>query len=246
MIIDSDFLDYYDAVGRTHRNTSIVYLRKQQEKKLNIDRKSFPFSSPTPSTIIGNGGSEFLVSSILRVIGFCGKLYPMATITIRPKNGQKTSVYNFYCVDEIERVFKSMGLPVSNKQSYYSGDVVGFGKNKALSLGFFKTFFLNIENKLKLGNDFFHVQKTPVFMIQRVKIEATITINPKLQDFEFGKVKDSYTAFQDIQSFISGVLGSSTAQPEKISDEVMAASKGHDGKYSFKKPPSKKGKKQWR
>jgi len=64
-------------------------------------------------------------------------------------------------------------------------------------------------------------------------------INPVLKDYEFYKIFDSYQAFQEIQMFISGVLGSKEKDIIMIEDKYKIASHGFD-KWSFRKEPEKK------
>ena len=73
-----------------------------------------------------------------------------------------------------------------------------------------------------------------------------LVTNAQLKDFQFAKMKDPFTAFQDIYMYISGVLGVDAKPMVQISDKDLAHKRGHGGKYSFKKPPGtkKRGKKQ--
>ena len=55
----------------------------------------------------------------------------------------------------------------------------------------------------------------------------TTTKNPILKDYDFQKIVDPYTAFQEIQMYISGVLSTGDKNPQwPISDKLKAESKG--------------------
>jgi hypothetical protein len=60
-------------------------------------------------------------------------------------------------------------------------------------------------------------------------------LNPLLKSIGFQTQKDPFTVFQCIQSYISGVIGIPEKPMVKVSDKDLAAKRGHDGPYSFKK-----------
>jgi hypothetical protein len=60
-------------------------------------------------------------------------------------------------------------------------------------------------------------------------------INGCLAAVAFQKIKDPYTAYQEVMQYISGVLGvDAVKEPWPISDELKAGSKGYD-KWSFRR-----------
>ena len=65
------------------------------------------------------------------------------------------------------------------------------------------------------------------------------TINPKLKDLQFYKVFDAFTAFQELQMFISGVLGTGEKELIEIEDKYKIGQHGFD-KWSFRKEPTKR------
>jgi hypothetical protein len=96
-------------------------------------------------------------------------------------------------------------------------------------------------------------KNTPVFIYgdyldgkYRNGKQKELIINPRLKDWGFQSIKDPVTAFQDIFMYISGVLGIPDPAMIKISDKELAKKKGHDGKFSFRKPPGKRGNPKWR
>lgn len=61
-----------------------------------------------------------------------------------------------------------------------------------------------------------------------------VTINPVLQDIEFFKVIDPYTAFQELSMYISGVMGGQSPSLVQLTDKDLVAKHGfHD--MSFRK-----------
>ncbi len=63
--------------------------------------------------------------------------------------------------------------------------------------------------------------------------EYVITKNPTLKDIQFQSIKDTFTCFQDVQTYISNVLVKKEVNT-KIADIDLLHSKGFD-KYSFRK-----------
>jgi hypothetical protein len=56
-----------------------------------------------------------------------------------------------------------------------------------------------------------------------------------LSEWEFYKIKDVYTAFQDISMYISGVLGTQSPELIKIDNNTKIHKHGFDVKKSFRK-----------
>jgi hypothetical protein len=90
--------------------------------------------------------------------------------------------------------------------------------------------------KLLDWTEYHRTYNTPVFMIKLDNNTCKVTIDPCLKEIEFHKVKDPFTAFQDIQSFISGVLGNIEKEIITVGNDVKIHKAGFD-KWSFRKPP---------
>lgn len=69
---------------------------------------------------------------------------------------------------------------------------------------------------------------------------SVFIVNPILKDYEFYKIFDSFLAFQEIQMYISGVLGNSEKDTIEIDDKHKITQHGFDNKWSFRKEPTKK------
>ena len=85
-------------------------------------------------------------------------------------------------------------------------------------------------------HDLFQEHKTPIFLVTNVRTNPRdydpLTLNPCLQDINFFKLVDPFTAFQEISMYLGGVLG--TGEPEMITisdedmrDKNMIATLGH-------------------
>lgn len=208
MLICSRFFDYYDSIKAFGIDKTVVYNRKKEEMIFKAGPHMYSthyYNEPFKGT---------------RIIGFCGKLYPL----LQTKNAL---IYD-----------KKVALEIIGKSGYYRRDIDAcFSedlKNPAL---------------LKIFVD----KHTPVFIYgdcldgnYKAGNSRQLIVNPKLKDWGFQSVKDPVTAFQDIYMYISGVLGIDAPEMVKISDKEMAKKRGHDGKFSFRKPPGKRGNPKWR
>jgi hypothetical protein len=206
MLIVSRFHDYYDTIKSFGIDKTVVYNRKKEETFFKGPHMYSDglFQKPFRAT---------------RIIGFCGKLYPLL------------ETKGFLIYD------RKIALDVV-KDSWNKKDI-----NKCFSEDIKDPGLLKI----------FVEKKVPVFIYGDYlagKYEngksRQLILNPKLSDWGFQSVKDPVTAFQDIYMYISGVLGVSAPETVEISDKEMAKKKGHDGEWSFRKPPGKRGKNRWR
>ena len=102
--------------------------------------------------------------------------------------------------------------------------------------------YFNIKNIMNFDSHDIHRKfNTPIFMYHVKENKKKIIINPNLKEFKFYKVIDSFQAFQEIQMFIGGVLGSNENEMIEIADKYKIKKHGFD-KWSFRKEPQKKKK----
>lgn len=67
-----------------------------------------------------------------------------------------------------------------------------------------------------------------------------LVLNPTLKSLEFNKILDPFTAAQEIEMYLGRIATNDTPVMPVGSDKVIAASKGFDSPYSFRKRPTKK------
>jgi hypothetical protein len=75
---------------------------------------------------------------------------------------------------------------------------------------------------------------TPLFLIQTIHHQPQLILHPKLEDLEFGSVKDAYSCYQDIRSYVTGVLTKEGIEPRPIDDQIKRDLGGFDD-HSFKR-----------
>jgi hypothetical protein len=106
----------------------------------------------------------------------------------------------------------------------------------------------SLENSTKRFFDIKLTNEDVDFLIQNkitnfVLFENAITINDNLSDYQLYKALDPYSAFQELDMWLSGIL----SYPQNIMIEVEDSSKikkhGFDHKYGFRTRPTKAKKK---
>lgn len=78
----------------------------------------------------------------------------------------------------------------------------------------------------------FHFNSPSILYIGKTRI-----INPVMRDFDFQKIIDPYTAFQELDMFLGGVMANTKDPPSPQSDVEKVSAHGMDPKWSFRKPP---------
>lgn len=254
MKIISKFRDYYDIGSSMGVDESITYVRNLQK----VERPNSDL--PLARGYFSNGRRLQLIETILdnrrprwpkrafegtfHILGFCGKLYPFFTCMVNTPYASKRKTH-YEASEEAARDY----LYSRTLRIHHDRETV----EKALE-DMKRGFPSVIED-----DALFHELGVPSFIIpfQGSSLDANLAgehsikcdnlndriyLSPCLADFEFYKVVDSFTAYQEISMYISGVLGVNKVPPVQISDEDMRDAKGFD-RMSFKKEPTKRKKK---
>lgn len=214
MLIVSKFHDYYDVGMKLGMDKTVVYKRDTVAVE-----KTFPSITVSQFGAWNTG-----------VIAFCGKFYPFVYHCIDSKISK-------VIWDAEEAVSK---LPKRKSRFFWDED------NIDSELGI-RRFF---DRKYPSMESLFVKNNVPIFGFKPGAIRSyswkknkdfeSLVLNPNLKNIQFYKVKDPITTFQEINMYLSGVLGSRSPEPLPISDKLKAQAHGHDDKYSFKKPPGEK------
>ena len=226
MLIDSPFFDYYDKMMESGVDRDCVYKRITTNlgKDKDIDVQKIPYSTGK----LKNQFDDIEFTPI--VVGFAGKIYPIIRFIGESKSSKPVIVHLFSLEEYEEFIEENQIRPSKNRFSYFYRNSLDSSSGVK---GFFSTNFLNLEI-------LFVKHSVPVFQIELEKHAPVLILNPKLKDVDFVKIKDNYTAYQEIFMFKAGVLGNTEKEIITISDKDKAKQHGHDGKYSFKTPKVKK------
>jgi hypothetical protein len=228
MLIQSAFSDYYDGVARLGIDTTIRYRRDTTSLKAvspyTIAHLPRDFHYNNDLDLQRNQGAPNRVL-VFQIIGFCG-----------------TSIVSL--TDE--------------EKTYFGEEILALDWAKTKSYRKFSNYQIVTDCIQRFHNQtdhsLFQQFKVPIFSVPIVsplnayELNAaalywpTFTLNPKLSDRKFYQYKDAYSAFQDIQSYISGVLGIDPQPTIELSDKSKIIKAGFDPKTSFRKgkqPPKK-------
>lgn len=251
MYIISKFKDYYDIGSSLGIDKTNVYKRVEESltlndinnklqnehpdlnafrssghRRINYSKLNY-FKSYTKNYISHTSRRVYMNSDRLfkkHIIAVCGKLYSVLLFTEESTSSSKCHIFHNY--EQVKEHLIKNGEPVPEKDSFK-------GKNFCL---FDRLFFKNevIESDINI------FYKTPILSYTfSIYNGFTLTLNPELNKFEFFKVLDPYTMFQEVSMYNSGVLTNTEDNMVQISDEDKKVAKGFDN-YSFKKLPTKK------
>jgi hypothetical protein len=242
MYIISKQKDYYDGVvGTVGIDKTIVYERVLQEIE---NKKEYPktivelcdgkrgdfFSEQDLNRYHLKKDQKKYVGSCAFIIGFCGKLYVGWKLYRKVKRPRYDYTYDDVVVDYCYDVNEAL--------KYIDGKR---GKTN---------FLQNALDVIANANviDVFREFNSPVFVYDYEWSESRFiggnysqkfVVNPILKEFEFYKVLDTFTTFQEIQMFISGVLGTGEKEIIEVEDKYKIGQHGFD-KWSFRREPTKK------
>jgi hypothetical protein len=232
-IIDKRRTDYYDGVvGTMGIDKTIVFERKEREiepNNLNEIPKEFiskgyrdinPLANFDDFSLKHNCGFH-KYSPI--IVGFCGKLYVGWKLFYKTKSNklsnEETKIIITYNYDHVKHI-------IHNKSWHLNlYDCINYIKNYDA---------MHIFRKFNTPTFIFDYNHNNVDWASERDINRMFYINPILNTYSFYKVFDSFLAFQEIQMFISGVLGSNENQIIEIEDKYKIEQHGFD-KHSFRK-----------
>jgi hypothetical protein len=243
MRIISKFKDYYDGVQYYGQDTELIYIRDKYYPEEKIDLKKYLntsghyFLNIDRPDIIRHPENNIEYEHYMNlIIGYCGELYRVHIIHIKDDSIWNNTKHIYTLCYNQEQLNKFQEETEYSKKKRYKQ-----WKSRYINLREQNWFEISNKNELK---ELFFKYKTPCFIIRDSnKYKGNITINPQLDKYEFYKIKDAYTTFQDISMYIGGVLGIGTPVLIEISNKEMAIKKGFGHKYAFRKEPENKIKK---
>jgi hypothetical protein len=236
MRIISNFKDYYDSVQIYGTDNTKIYNRKtishseySQEYKLANEHLSKLTNNKVYLNQLHNkcntkykiDKNVFNYNKI--ILFFCGKIYTIAIYSIYNK------LYILKNIDELDHLLVTYGnkdlknkwLKIKNYSFYFS------------SMRDEYTEFFNIKEN-KQTEDLFHKIGGPCFCISL--LTKSLIVNPMLKDLEFYTIKDSFTAYQELMTYIDSILAGPKKNIIEISDKIKVEKHGYD-KWSFRKEP---------
>lgn len=260
MRIISKFHDYYDGIQAHGQDDRVVFQRV--EEKIPFFCEEHKLSSKiikvsTPNDIFRyrfKNGKE--LNRKFYLLGFCGKIFPFIEMNYeeRREGETKKKVTNFVFSSKEYEDFLTEIPDKKTREMYIDRFDQGDVKRKRYKL---RGRYINNDSR-KIINSFFEFSNTedvdifykfkvPIFLIHIYDRRSSskfnynkefdyIILNPNLEQFGFQRIKDPYTVFQEIEMFISGVLGIGEPNTVEVSNENRITKHGFDD-YSFRKRP---------
>jgi hypothetical protein len=259
MRIVSPFKDYYDSVQSYGADQSITWVRKPQETTLSSLQGYQAFlallrnTGARPEWAGLRHSSALYISWMHRgkrgvpgtvgVIGFCGNLYPYHTISLlKPWHtgdySRKELVRTVFSKEQAVKLIEEGEYcrhhhDIDHASNPREWDWLPHESEAPLSI-----LPLFLDNRLVCFD--WAVDRNAYKMSHLEK--DTLTINPQLSPLDFQRIKDPFTAFQDLSMFLSGVLVSPETADISLTEKQKVMQKGFDEKYGFRQRQAKKRK----
>jgi len=226
MRIFSDFKDYYDSAAAFGADRNIVYQRREIDEVIDKVDLIQDVEARRPRSMVKYYRFRF------GIVGFCGNIYPFVICGEDVCNRGKVSEHYIYDAQAFKNYVKD------NELEKYTSIDPWMHEREIFSNAAIQKFFSVDSWKSWLPK--FHELKVPIFLVKAHRGNVIFVVNPQLSDIKFFQVKDAFGAFQDIASYISGVLGNQPSIPLKIDDKDLIVQKGFDSKSFRTDSPGKK------
>lgn len=245
MKIISKFHDYYDAMMKFGVDPKCVYIRKAAPLARGLEDTVLETDViadflENSKRLTGSLGKRLRVRNIYLVV-FCGKIYPCFEMEASRRGDPAYCAWTFTWYDythpqlmqsvETECTKVEIRRFLNTKRRKWSRN----NNTKAYEIAFECS-----GNTSDALVNLHHRMEVPVFTVLSHGIghDGRIEVNPRLHDVHFYRAVDSYTAYQELAMFVSGVLGGKSPTTIEVSDDIKIAKRGFD-KWSFRKEPEK-------
>ena len=226
MKIISKYKDYYDSIVNTVGiDNAIIFERHQsEENEIILDDLYTPLKIDDSNKTSQNNHET--ISYHFKLLGYCGSIYPCLQINKSYYHSYNNTQEFIYDIDIIKEIY----FKLFNQKDKY----IAYHHN-------WNNYISQLSNK-KLLNLFLD-KKIIAFVIYKQgltnwssgsKTICCISYNPILKDYHFFKVKDAFTAFNEISIFVAEQLNTEISD-FKMSDKQLVVSKGFDPIYGFRK-----------
>lgn len=221
--IFSKFKDYYDHVQQFGQGDDVSYIRNTS---IFLKRRPYEGDGWVKVTSMEYGYEVIEDHKMIHEIPywtgyinvfFCGKIYRGKKIEQSTDSyGKVTPAQVIYDPEKYLKWFESSNPSRSDR--YYLE-----GRLRLLSLN-------GEPDKHEINNKL----SCPVLMSCSGTYGHYNVYNPRLYEVEFQKAIDPYTAYMELDMFISGVLGKTGGEMVTISDKDKIYKHGFDYKYGFR------------
>ena len=244
MLITSKFHDYYDGVAKSKGiDKTIVYNRQTTEVEVH-DQEIPKLLEWKTKEIDTENNTEIINTFKAGFVGFCGTLYAVGISEVQSAvKSDNTTTSVTHGLEPVYDAFFALRLSQVEKENKKSA------WRQHLSPFYYREYEEVFVSKRLCS--LFQQFKVPIFCSKNLVTEnydsndrQKIILNPSLKPFEFAKVIDPFVAFQEIEMYLSGVLGIGEREVVDISDRDRLQGHGFDNTWSFRREnhPRKKEK----
>lgn len=252
MRIISKFHDYYDSVMVHGQDESCLYLRKTVDYDLR--QKNTPALIKDIKDLIDKhskkprhewGNREQNIWRIGTVhtkyseykwdtfnILFCGKLYKGISINRTSKSRDITHLFSetayFYDTESVKAYMEKQSIPNKIIDSIWR-------KKKTKLLDVVNNYFSAITQP----DINWMIANKVICVLDKESADRadTITVNPCLRKMHFYKMFEAYSAFQELDMWVSGTLAYPQNEMVEVADKYKIIGHGFDEKYGFRTRP---------
>ncbi len=236
-IISYDNHDYYDTCKAYDHENVPIYHRKTEQHKFEyswINRDPPLIEELIPNNFIRFKTDEIYYKTFL--ILFCGKIYYGMMLEYKTHD-YKTDISKIvYNEEDFYKFFEDNKLNVDKilTKDYFTK----YTYNRYFAKNNIKSYFA--KNGSKYDLEIFRKYNSFIITFKEVNrsSEYHLTVNDILKKYDFFKVFDPFTAYQEINMFVSGFLTNPEKEMPKIPDNLKVQSHGFD-KWSFRKMSEK-------
>ena len=238
MKIHSKFKDYYDHV--VPPSDTVLWCRKGHDfvldahKQLPINKVTIEFlidsfgKMPHPPITYKPGYKGILRSHTdVIMLGFCGKLY--AVYLLYQQRNNKTCIKAATDIMEFIEIYNSSKNPTINLEKNRIWD-----KRFPYNEQGIKNWYQEVNQTQKVG-DIFITIKAPIFLMKQHYGRGSIEfhINPNMSEYGLQRIFDPWTAYQEIEMYLTNTLAVGVETIPIFSDELKRDAHGFDN-WSFK------------
>jgi len=235
--------DYYDGLMSYGQDDSLLFKREtiefegkkdpvilEIENLLSLDsfmrgswRRHVHF--PTGTLESGDGVKH---TALPIFVGFCGKMYMGFEIEPQYTGNTSHAKYVMHSTKFVYSIFDTRKL-----EDNYSM----FADYSRTKIPWLSNMIMHHQNVRKIDTSNFLIKhKIPYFVAQTKRGEISkVQFIPELKKCEFQKVKDPYSAYQEISMFLGGVIPRQIPEMVEISDKDRISQHGFN-KLSFRHP----------
>ncbi len=258
MIIKSPFKDYYDHCVGYGIDKAVVFERESETAQVRNCRRG---ESPLSNAVLDIASQcSQLIDNLAElrsgyfspiVVGFCGRFYvglKSYVIDDHRLNLQRVNALRVL-LNDAERKITVPRFQWGEKDFSADEFIRDWGSSGYFTLArrsgakTLSEWFERNAHQLEVDRqDVFFKHNLVSFVYERHLgyRGVSVTLNPVLIDYSFQRRIDGITAFQEVSMHVASLHSAKARQPEPITDELRAMSKGFD-KRSFRKEPSRTG-----